>query len=971
MKTVNVKYAEGGKIQTVSENSLFFEQENESLTVSAELPEAFDSYSVRVYSRDAKNNSYVSGKIEKSADGKYNVTISSEYMSKGTLYVGYELYNSDGYAERLEPLKIYIDSWVTLGNTSSGNVYVVTVNVGSTETLEAGSDATVTNSGTEKDMILNFGIPKGDKGDKGDTGDKGDKGDKGDRGEKGEPFVYSDFTADQLALLKGEKGDKGDTGAKGEHGEKGAAFVYSDFTSEQLELLKGPKGDKGDTGAKGEQGIQGIKGDAGHTPVRGTDYWTEEDKAEIFADVQAEVGNKVDKETGKGLSSNDYTDVEKAKLAGLNNYDDSEVKSLILNEAAARGVADAQKVDKVAGKELSANDFTDEDKNKLNNLSEKVFNVRIDMSEDTASLTGRQYSVTVDNVAVETTANTYLGVVNDFTKYILCKLSDASVDDEMTNSPHTFQCKLLYAKDDSDIEEPDFAYQDYAYEGILFYTFVPIADSWAAQGTVYDSIAKCFYSCKYEDHISTLTTTRLYFDNPEITNELKKKVDKIAGKGLSANDFTNEEKSKLDTLPTYEEYSAQIGTLEQKGNKVTEISDNPTDTEYPSAKAVKAEINKQKEYVNNTFANALIGNRSGSSVVLDGISPIEHEVGVSVGSKNLLKYPYYSSSYTGNGVTFTVNEDGTVLVNGTATAQTHFYCSANSFTLPEGTYTISGTRQGGSRSTDVYINGMESNIILGSRTVNWAGGKVPLHIVIDKGVTAENVLVKPQIEEGTTASEYTPYISDLTSVTVKKCGKNLIPFPYASNTVQTVNGVTYTPNSNGSIVIDGTATGQISFEIFKNTQKPIMLSAGTYVLSGIPSESGASPTTFYMQIYYDGKWGVIDVGSGGAFTVSNTVAFKRITLFIKTGVEFTNLAIKPQLEVGTTATEYEQYNGETYTPSASGTVSGVKSLYPITTLLTNNSGAVITAEYNRDINKAFSELEEKLTNAILSTGGNV
>ncbi len=30
---------------------------------------------------------------------------------------------------------------------------------------------------------------------------------KGERGEKGDPFVYSDFTAEQLALLKGEKGD--------------------------------------------------------------------------------------------------------------------------------------------------------------------------------------------------------------------------------------------------------------------------------------------------------------------------------------------------------------------------------------------------------------------------------------------------------------------------------------------------------------------------------------------------------------------------------------------------------------------------------------------------------------------------------------------------------------------------------------------------------------------------------------------
>lgn len=37
----------------------------------------------------------------------------------------------------------------------------------------------------------------------------------------------------------------------------------------------------------------------------------------------AAVPNKVDKETGKGLSSNDYTTTEKAKLASLENYDDT------------------------------------------------------------------------------------------------------------------------------------------------------------------------------------------------------------------------------------------------------------------------------------------------------------------------------------------------------------------------------------------------------------------------------------------------------------------------------------------------------------------------------------------------------------------------------------------------------------------------------------------------------------------------
>ena len=42
---------------------------------------------------------------------------------------------------------------------------------------------------------------------------------------------------------------------------------------------------------------------------------------------------KVDKEQGKGLSSNDFTDAEKAKLAGLKNYDDTQVRELIAGKA--------------------------------------------------------------------------------------------------------------------------------------------------------------------------------------------------------------------------------------------------------------------------------------------------------------------------------------------------------------------------------------------------------------------------------------------------------------------------------------------------------------------------------------------------------------------------------------------------------------------------------------------------------------
>ena len=41
------------------------------------------------------------------------------------------------------------------------------------------------------------------------------------------------------------------------------------------------------------------------------------------------IEGKVDRQTGKGLSTNDYTTEGKNKLAGLTNYNDSEVRELI------------------------------------------------------------------------------------------------------------------------------------------------------------------------------------------------------------------------------------------------------------------------------------------------------------------------------------------------------------------------------------------------------------------------------------------------------------------------------------------------------------------------------------------------------------------------------------------------------------------------------------------------------------------
>ena len=58
------------------------------------------------------------------------------------------------------------------------------------------------------------------------------------------------------------------------------------------------------------------------------------DKPKLALKVEIpDVSGKVDKVTGKGLSSNDYTDADKLKLTGLKNYDDTQIRVLIAGKA--------------------------------------------------------------------------------------------------------------------------------------------------------------------------------------------------------------------------------------------------------------------------------------------------------------------------------------------------------------------------------------------------------------------------------------------------------------------------------------------------------------------------------------------------------------------------------------------------------------------------------------------------------------
>ena len=88
----------------------------------------------------------------------------------------------------------------------------------------------------------------------------------------------------RITTLENSGGVNGEDGLTPFIGENGNWWIGEEDTGVKAQGEDGEKGEKGDTGEQGIQGIQGKdgeKGADGYTPVRGVDYWTDKDKAEI------------------------------------------------------------------------------------------------------------------------------------------------------------------------------------------------------------------------------------------------------------------------------------------------------------------------------------------------------------------------------------------------------------------------------------------------------------------------------------------------------------------------------------------------------------------------------------------------------------------------------------------------------------------------------------------------------------------
>lgn len=194
------------------------------------------------------------------------------------------------------------------------------------------------------------------------------------------------------------------------------------------------------------------------------------------------------------------------------------------------------------------------------------------------------------------------------------------------------------------------------------------------------------------------------------------------------------------------------------------------------------------------------------------------------------------------------------------------------------------------------------------------------------GLPLEKCVVQIEpVQEGSgdTSPDNVRPITGWTRAKVTRTGKNLIPMPYRSSPngeAFTTNGITFTPNDDGTITIDGTATANAIYYI-RTASGVLPLKAGTYTMKGILN---GGLNTLAFRVYDEN--GTIGYARNTDFTFDLDQSRKiSLSLYVYAGYTANNEVVKPMLVYGSTSTDYEPYHGETYDitfPSEAGTVYG-------------------------------------------------
>lgn len=369
-----------------------------------------------------------------------------------------------------------------------------------------------------------------------------------------------------------------------------------------------------------------------------------------------------------------------------------------------------------------------------------------------------------------------------------------------------------------------------------------------------------------------------------------------------------------------------------------------SDSEKPKKKALFSTI---VDKLKNTFATVTQLNTKQDSLTFDnvptdgsnnpvksnGIYDADKEIQDQVNdivnvynSKNLLRLN--GKTETINGVKFTPQADGTILVNGTASADTYFAVRTyfSNGILQNSEYKdligksliLSGCPSGGSGSTYrlqfhkydgtnvIYDYGSGSSAFTVTDASSIANVYVHVSIRIAPGITMSNVVFKPMLRlasiKDDTFVPYVPTNSELVRWDEMEIygSKNLLK-NFAST--KTENGITFTVSADGTVNVNGTASAQTDLIIASNYP----LNKGNYILSGCPSGGSGRTYVLFAGSGFTGST-LYDTGEGKYFSILGK-SQANIVIRIMNGQTVSNLVFKPMIRLASV-------KDDTYVPYA-------------------------------------------------------
>lgn len=405
--------------------------------------------------------------------------------------------------------------------------------------------------------------------------------------------------------------------------------------------------------------------------------------------------------------------------------------------------------------------------------------------------------------------------------------------------------------------------------------------------------------------------------NAEDLNQIKEVVNNNAdeielrqlkeeGKGLSKNDFTDELKAKLESLNNYNdtEIKKEISEINKKvaentendikqDNEILELKTNYTNLQEQNTK-LEEKIKKDRENMINLEVE-------GQSIHIEDSSDLEGQLEVLGNVEQDVREGYnilenILTDRTVNGITVKINKDKSITLNGTATENTSLDITKN-FTITEESV-FSGMCDGyGYNKMLIQIQGSDYNVNIPNSTPQALQPKdnVKVRIYIYAGTNMTNALIKPQINKGNVTKLYEAYGASPSPEypsEIRAVGDNINLLENTAKT-QTVNGVTFTVNEDGTVIANGTATSLAQISLVANVKLP----TGTYTIK----DGKAYVESTEFNDWFDG------LATASTLTFNTEVLLKNVYIQVKQGETVNNRIFSPKLEKGTVATSYSKF----------------------------------------------------------------